>query len=99
MVVALEEPETVDSDSLSNDADDEEIGKLKGIVGDDAVLESGNHRNRCVKGVSEQKITNQVDKGLLEIVDLAESVAKLPEADCDYVFPWRNLSWLAKLVF
>lgn len=43
VIAALEKPETVDSDSLSNYPDDEEISKLESVVSYNGVLKSSDH--------------------------------------------------------
>ena len=58
LIVALEEPEAIDSCRLGSDTDNEKVSELEGIVGNNAILEGGDNGNGCVQRVPEQEITD-----------------------------------------
>lgn len=46
--VLLDCPEAKDADKLGSDADDDEVGQCKGVVGDDGILEGRYYCYSCV---------------------------------------------------
>lgn len=52
----LDVPEAEDSYCLGCYADDEQVGEVEGVVGDDGVLESPDDGDGCVEGVAEEEV-------------------------------------------
>jgi hypothetical protein len=85
LVLFLSPPESINTNFLSSNANDNEVGEFESVVGDDAILESCYHRHGCVEGVTEEEIADQIDERLLEVPDLSESAVELPDAHSDNV--------------
>ena len=53
LVTLLDRPEGPDAQGLGGDADEQEVGQLQSVEGDDFVLESADDSDRGVQGVAE----------------------------------------------
>ena len=72
LIPFLDIPEGKDAQRLRRNTHNEQVCERQSVVGDDRILERGDDSDCRVQRVTEQEISNQICKRLLELPDLGK---------------------------